>query len=276
MHTLGDRVATQHLVEPRPAPRKNSPIAPGRPYVRTRAPIAREIRRSKLASAAEKYSLSQVQNLACITKLWRMEGKGTEILQISPQSIGICTPLDDSKQISRKLKQPQKTPVRCSNCAVVKFQLIDGTPVPSLDIRTTGSHWYLKARRRLFSQSDAKCSGAKEKVLECHAECTLSTVSTTRVCAPQNHEEVEMHESSLSEKKQNSVYKGKVCASCKTRKTPLWRDSEDGTPYCNACGIRFKKYRICCPICSYIPRKDEKLGNICCHCGSSLFQYNRI
>ena len=63
---------------------------------------------------------------------------------------------------------------------------------------------------------------------------------------------------------------GKVCASCKTRKTPLWRDAEDGTPYCNACGIRFKKYRIRCSECSYIPRKDERVGNTCCVCGCRL------
>lgn len=29
-----------------------------------------------------------------------------------------------------------------------------------------------------------------------------------------------------------------MCASCCTRKTPMWRDAEDGTPLCNACGIR--------------------------------------
>ena len=73
-----------------------------------------------------------------------------------------------------------------------------------------------------------------------------------------------------------TVCKVKVCASRKTKKTPLWRDAEDGTPYCNACGIRFKKYRICCPICSYIPRKDEKFGNSCCQCGSKLFHYNKL
>ena len=31
---------------------------------------------------------------------------------------------------------------------------------------------------------------------------------------------------------------GKQCASCGTKKTPLWRDAEDGTSLCNACGIR--------------------------------------
>ncbi|XP_072458526.1 GATA-type zinc finger protein 1 isoform X2 [Notamacropus eugenii] len=30
----------------------------------------------------------------------------------------------------------------------------------------------------------------------------------------------------------------RCCASCRTQRTPLWRDAEDGTPLCNACGIR--------------------------------------
>ena len=64
--------------------------------------------------------------------------------------------------------------------------------------------------------------------------------------------------------------KGKTCVSCKTKKTPLWRDAEDGTPYCNACGIRFKKYRIRCPLCQYIPHKEESLRNICSFCSCPL------
>lgn len=67
--------------------------------------------------------------------------------------------------------------------------------------------------------------------------------------------------------------KSKVCASCSTRKTPLWRDSDDGTPYCNACGIRFKKYRVRCSVCLYIPRKDEKTNNCCYLCGAQLVRY---
>ena len=35
------------------------------------------------------------------------------------------------------------------------------------------------------------------------------------------------------------IISAKTCASCRTRRTPLWRDAEDGTPLCNACGIRF-------------------------------------
>lgn len=71
--------------------------------------------------------------------------------------------------------------------------------------------------------------------------------------------------------KARTVPKSKTCASCKTKKTPLWRDSEDGTPYCNACGIRFKKYRFRCSSCFYIPRKDEReVSKSCCQCGSRL------
>ena len=76
----------------------------------------------------------------------------------------------------------------------------------------------------------------------------------------------------VSDRKSSYGGRIKICASCKTRKTPLWRDSEDGTPYCNACGIRFKKYHVRCSSCLYIPRKDEKTGNVCCICGARLVQ----
>ncbi|CAG2207500.1 ZGLP1 [Mytilus edulis] len=62
----------------------------------------------------------------------------------------------------------------------------------------------------------------------------------------------------------------KMCASCSTRRTPLWRDAEDGTPLCNACGIRFKKYRMRCGHCWHIPKKDVKTYPNCPVCGSVL------
>ena len=60
----------------------------------------------------------------------------------------------------------------------------------------------------------------------------------------------------------------KECASCGVTKTPLWRDADDGTPLCNACGIRYKKYRVRCLKCWYIPRKEEKASTKCTSCGS--------
>ncbi|KAM3926802.1 GATA-type zinc finger protein 1 [Leptodactylus fuscus] len=64
-----------------------------------------------------------------------------------------------------------------------------------------------------------------------------------------------------------SSSKNKRCASCKTQKTPLWRDAEDGTPLCNACGIRYKKYGRRCGRCWNIPKKDGKSCSGYCACG---------
>lgn len=60
----------------------------------------------------------------------------------------------------------------------------------------------------------------------------------------------------------------KECASCGTNKTPLWRDAEDGTHLCNACGIRWKKYRVRCIRCWYIPKKEEKVTKTCPSCST--------
>lgn len=62
----------------------------------------------------------------------------------------------------------------------------------------------------------------------------------------------------------------KVCASCCTIKTPMWRDAEDGTPLCNACGIRYKKYRVRCVNCWHIPRKESNSNSCCPKCGNSV------
>ncbi|XP_023501211.1 GATA-type zinc finger protein 1 [Equus caballus] len=60
------------------------------------------------------------------------------------------------------------------------------------------------------------------------------------------------------------------CASCRTQRTPLWRDAEDGTPLCNACGIRYKKYGTRCASCWLVPRKNVQPKRLCGRCGVSL------
>ncbi|XP_048452029.1 GATA-type zinc finger protein 1 [Rhincodon typus] len=75
--------------------------------------------------------------------------------------------------------------------------------------------------------------------------------------------------SSSEEDSPNAVY-GKSCVSCGTGKTPLWRDAEDGTPLCNACGIRYKKYRIRCSNCWHIPKKEGLAFVRCLRCGDPL------
>ena len=93
----------------------------------------------------------------------------------------------------------------------------------------------------------------------------LSPPSTpTTKCAP--HEETPLPYKALK-------FSGskKTCLSCHTTKTPLWRDSEDGTPYCNACGIRYRKYRIRCSACLSVPHKDELVSSTICNlCGNQF------
>ncbi|XP_053159303.1 GATA-type zinc finger protein 1 isoform X2 [Hemicordylus capensis] len=82
----------------------------------------------------------------------------------------------------------------------------------------------------------------------------------------------EEHKAGSSEEEQGCLptHRNKRCASCKTRKTPLWRDAEDGTPLCNACGIRYKKYRIRCFQCWNIPKHGGKPYSHCSNCGGKL------
>lgn len=69
-----------------------------------------------------------------------------------------------------------------------------------------------------------------------------------------------------------SGIKGKLCASCGTKKTPMWRDADDGTPLCNACGIRYKKYRVRCVNCWHIPKKEGNSNSCCVRCGNFVRQ----
>lgn len=62
----------------------------------------------------------------------------------------------------------------------------------------------------------------------------------------------------------------KQCACCGVTSTPLWRDIGGQLPLCNACGIRFKKYGICCPDCNYVPCKQQRDAKTCPRCQLAL------
>lgn len=70
-------------------------------------------------------------------------------------------------------------------------------------------------------------------------------------------------------------YKGRfgshpVCGACKTDKTPYWRDSWSSLfILCNACGLRYAKFKRYCNTCHYVPRKEDKGATCCPHCQSS-------
>ncbi|XP_026989283.2 GATA-type zinc finger protein 1 isoform X2 [Tachysurus fulvidraco] len=91
----------------------------------------------------------------------------------------------------------------------------------------------------------------------------------SRSCRSRSLQSSQRTSSSEEESDSSSLYK-KICASCCTRKTPLWRDAEDGTPLCNACGIRYKKYRVRCLQCWNIPRKEASSNSKCLKCGDLL------
>jgi len=77
-----------------------------------------------------------------------------------------------------------------------------------------------------------------------------------------------------------SRHKGKfgfyqVCLSCKTTKTPYWRESwNPGSLLCNACGLRFSKFKRRCTQCNYVPRKEDKASHHCPTCLSSWPVFN--
>lgn len=70
---------------------------------------------------------------------------------------------------------------------------------------------------------------------------------------------------------QSGSTKRRRCESCGTRKTPYWRDGwEPGILLCNACGIRFHKYRKLCVNCTCVAKKDERGQLRCPKCFDKL------
>lgn len=59
----------------------------------------------------------------------------------------------------------------------------------------------------------------------------------------------------------------RICSSCGTSKTPYWRDGWGGpVVLCNACGLRYQKFKKYCLTCKYIPRKEEHSSERCTNC----------
>lgn len=62
----------------------------------------------------------------------------------------------------------------------------------------------------------------------------------------------------------------RCCASCGATKTPYWRDAwGENISLCNACGLRYAKFKKRCSLCHYVPRKEDKNGRCCSQCRGS-------
>lgn len=67
------------------------------------------------------------------------------------------------------------------------------------------------------------------------------------------------------------INRKKSCSSCGTKKTPYWREGwEPSIILCNACGIRYQKYKRYCARCIAIARKDDKGRLHCPECYQRL------
>ncbi|KAI8321762.1 hypothetical protein GQ54DRAFT_172165 [Martensiomyces pterosporus] len=73
------------------------------------------------------------------------------------------------------------------------------------------------------------------------------------------------------------VYSGggrRSCASCAAISTPCWRPGWiDSMTLCNSCGLRYKKGKVFCAACCYVPMKTEIATGgaiVCKRCSSSI------
>jgi len=179
----------------------------------------------------------------------------------------------------RKSDNPQHTPSRAEqdDSVLLTFKLIPSELTPELDITaTTPVTKKNKAKRRLWAGDSEPLVYIDLNIKNQSTRVETGSVdendSDSRASSSHTTPELELEavNKCYSLKCSKNSSKTKTCASCGTKKTPLWRDADDGTPYCNACGIRFKKYRVRCPACLYIPRKEEKTNNCCFLCGTKL------
>ena len=117
---------------------------------------------------------------------------------------------------------------------------------------------FKKGKHGLKTRSEAQlvidcCFTSKKKRRCSNAEVGSSKASRRRLASPglnptifklQSSPESEFNDGSPTDVDlgiMTPIQVEKECASCGTFKTPLWRDAEDGTHLCNACGIRYKK-----------------------------------
>lgn len=156
---------------------------------------------------------------------------------------------ENSNIFLKKTPRKQKRPMRSAERHDPDFRGVRLQMKLERDDETFGEYKFLTT-----AHYSVKCR-TKSRKLKTRELCLAHEVSRT---------------SSSDEEGSPFVSRNKRCASCKTCKTPLWRDAEDGTPLCNACGIRYKKYGVRCFHCWNIPKKEGKAYSNCANCGGGL------
>ena len=79
-----------------------------------------------------------------------------------------------------------------------------------------------------------------------------------------------IQENKKQAKRFNQNNSERCCASCGATKTPYWRDAwGESISLCNACGLRYAKFKKRCSSCLYVPRKEDKTSRACTQCRGS-------
>ncbi|KAJ2520361.1 DNA-binding transcription repressor [Coemansia sp. RSA 1939] len=101
-----------------------------------------------------------------------------------------------------------------------------------------------------------------------------SALHAKRAALAQQHQHQQQHHRHQSPAAAGSGRRS--CASCGANSTPCWRPGLiDKVTLCNQCGLRYKKGKVYCPTCSYVPTKTEiATGGAleCKRCASRIVQ----
>ncbi|XP_010871096.1 GATA-type zinc finger protein 1 isoform X2 [Esox lucius] len=170
----------------------------------------------------------------------------TNIVPPAPQSLS--EPPPRATKVTRK----QRNPSRSADARDPGFQGVTFSMQTELDDSREKCRLLITSRKYSQQRSRGRPRGSLKAGRSRSSQSSLRTSSSEEESDP------------------SSLPRNKICASCCTKKTPLWRDAEDGTPLCNACGIRYKKYRVRCLQCWHIPRKEGNTDSRCFKCGDLL------
>ncbi|XP_029353170.1 GATA-type zinc finger protein 1 [Echeneis naucrates] len=164
-----------------------------------------------------------------------------------------------------RLVQSEKIPTRSSQQWKTKTPRKQPHPCRSVDIQDPD---FQGVTFRMGTELDDNREQSRLLITSKYSKELCRSVRKPRLRTRMSQKSLKTSSSDEDSDPTTTVSKDKVCASCCTRKTPMWRDAEDGTPLCNACGIRYKKYRVRCVNCWHIPRKEGNSNSCCQKCGN--------
>ena len=211
--------------------------------------------------------------LSCISR-----GMEINLSLVDPSLSSIRTsPTRTSRRQDRRRKNPPSRSVSPTNqTAGVLFRLSPETVEsicvgafdhPALTTSVAGQTQHLPKATRDYG---FECA-ARERTKNPETATTLPFSNYATSTEPENdEEEYNRRDRSTANKPRRIAHvpNPKNCISCGTTKTPYWREAwSSSVLLCNACGLRYSKFRRRCLDCSYVPRKEDKGSKSCTKCG---------